>query len=147
MGQIEDIKVIYPVHLNPVVRETADKYLGGCDRIRLIEPLDVIDFHNFMAHSYLILTDSGGVQEEAPFLGKPVLVMRDTTERPEGVKAGTLRLVGTGEEDIYKACIELLNDQEQYLRMSCALNPYGDGHASKKIVQVIRDVYSQGGCV
>ncbi len=147
VGQIEDIKVIYPVHLNPVVRETADKYLGGCDRIRLIEPLDVIDFHNFMAHSYLILTDSGGVQEEAPFLGKPVLVMRDTTERPEGVKAGTLRLVGTGEEDIYKACIELLNDQEQYLRMSCALNPYGDGHASKKIVQVIRDVYSQGGCV
>ncbi len=141
VDQYEDIKVIYPVHLNPVVRETADKYLGGCDRIRLIEPLDVIDFHNFMAHSYLILTDSGGVQEEATSLGKPVLVMRDTTERPEGVKAGTLRLVGTGEEDIYKACIELLNDRDQYLRISRALNPYGDGHASEKIVQVIRDMY------
>ena len=140
VDQVRDIKVIYPVHLNPAVREMADKYLGGCDRIRLIEPLDVIDFHNFMAHSYLILTDSGGVQEEAPSLGKPVLVMRDTTERPEGVKAGTLRLVGTGEEDIYQACMELLNDREQYLRMSHAISPYGDGHASEKIVQVILDM-------
>lgn len=147
VDQVRDIKVIYPVHLNPAVREAADKYLGGCDRIRLIEPLDVIDFHNFMAHSYLILTDSGGVQEEAPSLGKPVLVMRDTTERPEGVKAGTLRLVGTGEEDIYKACMELLNDGEQYLKMSHAINPYGDGHASEKIVRVIMDMCSQGGRV
>lgn len=138
--QIRDIKVIYPVHLNPAVREMADRYLDGCDRIRLIEPLDVIDFHNFMAHSYLILTDSGGVQEEAPSLGKPVLVMRDTTERPEGVKAGTLRLVGTSEEDIYNTCIELLSDQKQYRRMSHAVNPYGDGHASEKIVRVILDM-------
>ena len=142
VDQVRDIKVVYPVHLNPAVREMADKYLGDCDRIRLIEPLDVIDFHNFMAHSYLILTDSGGVQEEAPSLGKPVLVMRDTTERPEGVRAGTLRLVGTGEEDIYKACMDLLNDKEQYMKMSCAINPYGDGHASEKIVQVIMDVCS-----
>ncbi len=138
--QIRDIKVIYPVHLNPAVREMADRYLDGCDRIRLIEPLDVIDFHNFMAHSYLILTDSGGVQEEAPSLGKPVLVMRDTTERPEGIKAGTLRLVGTSEEDIYNTCIELLSDQKQYRRMSHAVNPYGDGHASEKIVRVILDM-------
>lgn len=138
--QVRDIKVIYPVHLNPAVREMADKYLDGCDRIRLIEPLDVIDFHNFMAHSYLILTDSGGVQEEAPSLGKPVLVMRDTTERPEGVKAGTLRLVGTREENIYNTCIELLNDRKQYLTMSHAVNPYGDGHASEKIVRVILDM-------
>lgn len=142
MDQVRDIKVVYPVHLNPAVREMADKYLGDCDRIRLIEPLDVIDFHNFMANSYLILTDSGGVQEEAPSLGKPVLVMRDTTERPEGVKAGTLRLVGTGEEDIYKACMDLLNDKEQYLKMARAINPYGDGHASEKIVRVIMDVCS-----
>lgn len=145
--QVGDIKVIYPVHLNPRVREMADKHLGGCDRIRLIEPLDVIDFHNFMARSYLILTDSGGVQEEAPSLGKPVLVMRDTTERPEGVKAGTLRLVGTREEDIYKACMELLNDREQYRKMSHAINPYGDGHAAERIVQVIMDLCSQGGIV
>ncbi len=138
--QVRDIKVLYPVHLNPAVREMADRYLDGCDRIRLIEPLDVIDFHNFMAHSYLILTDSGGVQEEAPSLGKPVLVMRDTTERPEGVKAGTLRLVGTSEEDIYNTCIELLNDQKQYRRMSHAVNPYGDGHASERIVRVILDM-------
>lgn len=138
--QIRDIKVIYPVHLNPAVREMADRYLDGCDRIRLIEPLDVIDFHNFMAHSYLILTDSGGVQEEAPSLGKPVLVMRDTTERPEGIKAGTLRLVDTSEEDIYNTCIELLSDQKQYRRMSHAVNPYGDGHASEKIVRVILDM-------
>lgn len=145
--QETEIKVIYPVHLNPIVRKMADKYLGDCDRIRLIEPLDVIDFHNFMAHSFFILTDSGGVQEEAPSLEKPVLVMRDTTERPEGVKAGTLRLVGTGEENIYKACIELLNDREQYLKMSHAINPYGDGHASEKIVQVIMDMSRTGGCV
>lgn len=142
VDRVGDIKVIYPVHLNPAVRETADKYLGGCDRIRLIEPLDVIDFHNFMAHSYLILTDSGGVQEEAPSLGKPVLVMRDTTERPEGVKAGTLRLVGTGEEEIYEASIALLNDQKQYLKMAHAINPYGDGHASERIVQAIGNMCS-----
>ncbi len=132
-----DVKVIYPVHKNPKVRKTAQEILGDMNRVRLIEPLDVIDFHNFMARSYLILTDSGGVQEEAPSLGKPVLVMRDTTERPEGIEAGTLKLVGTEEEKIYQEVNRLLGDQSMYSRMSKAVNPYGDGHASERIVQAI----------
>jgi UDP-N-acetylglucosamine 2-epimerase (non-hydrolysing) len=132
-----DIKVFYPVHMNPRVRQVAMSELGGCDRIRLIEPLDVIDFHNFMQRAYLILTDSGGIQEEAPSLGKPVLVMRDTTERPEGVAAGTLRLVGTDEKTIYDACRELLDDPSAYAAMAHASNPYGDGHASERIADVL----------
>ena len=133
----EEIKVVYPVHLNPKVRELADKYLKKSERIKLIEPLDVVDFHNFMANSYLILTDSGGVQEEAPALGKPVLVMRDTTERPEGIQAGTLKLVGTDENKIYENFCRLLDDEEEYKRMAFTLNPYGDGNASKYIADII----------
>lgn len=132
-----DIKAIYPIHMNPVVRETADEILGGDERIRIIEPLDVLDFHNFLSRSYLILTDSGGIQEEAPSLGKPVLVMRDTTERPEGIKAGTLRLVGTDEEVIYQNFKQLLEDEEAYKKMSMASNPYGDGFASKRIADIL----------
>ena len=124
-----DIKAIYPIHMNPVVREIADSILGDDERIRIIEPLDVLDFHNFLSRSYLILTDSGGIQEEAPSLGKPVLVMRDTTERPEGIKAGTLKLVGTDEEVIYQNFKQLLEDEEAYRAMSTASNPYGDGFA------------------
>ncbi len=133
----EDIKVIYPIHMNPVVREAANAILGDHDRIRIIEPLEVLDFHNFLNKSYLILTDSGGIQEEAPSLGKPVLVMRDTTERPEGVAAGTLKLVGTDEEIIYENFKELLNDDTAYEKMSKASNPYGDGLASKRIADVL----------
>ena len=133
----KDIKVIYPIHMNPVVREAAKEIFGGCDRIRIIEPLDVLDFHNFLARSYLILTDSGGIQEEAPSLGKPVLVMRDTTERPEGIAAGTLKLVGTNEEVIYKNFKLLLEDKAEYEKMSCASNPYGDGFASKRIADIL----------
>lgn len=136
VNENEDIKVIYPVHLNPVVRETARKIFGDHDRIRLVEPMDVFDFHNFMAKSYLIMTDSGGIQEEAPSLGKPVLVMRDTTERPEGVEAGTLRLVGTDEEVIYREVRRLL-DQREYEVMSHAVNPYGDGYASRRIADIL----------
>lgn len=132
-----DIKVIYPIHMNPVVREAANEILGDDDRIRIIEPLEVLDFHNFMAKSYLILTDSGGVQEEAPSLGKPVLVMRDTTERPEGIEAGTLKLVGTDEEVIYSAFKELLENEVEYKRMSKASNPYGDGESCKRIVDIL----------
>lgn len=132
-----DVKVIYPVHMNPVVRECAGLFLGDCDRVHLIEPLDVLDFHNFMSRSYLILTDSGGIQEEAPSLGKPVLVMRDTTERPEGIAAGTLRLVGTEEETIYENFTSLLQDKSVYRQMSEASNPYGDGYASKRIADVL----------
>lgn len=132
-----DIKAVYPIHMNPAVRETADAILGGDERIRIIEPLDVLDFHNFLARSYLILTDSGGIQEEAPSLGKPVLVMRDTTERPEGIAAGTLKLVGTDEEVIYKSFKQLLEDQEEYERMSTASNPYGDGYASVRIADIL----------
>ncbi|MBP3888643.1 MAG: UDP-N-acetylglucosamine 2-epimerase (non-hydrolyzing) [Cellulosilyticum sp.] len=135
----EDIKVIYPIHMNPVVRETANAILGDHDRIRIIEPLEVLDFHNFLNKSYLILTDSGGIQEEAPSLGKPVLVMRDTTERPEGVAAGTLKLVGTDEEVIYENFKELLNDESAYEKMSKASNPYGDGLASKRIADVLEE--------
>lgn len=133
----KDIKAIYPIHMNPVVREAANEILGGCDRIRIIEPLDVLDFHNFLARSYLILTDSGGIQEEAPSLGKPVLVMRDTTERPEGIAAGTLKLVGTNEEVIYKNFKLLLENKAEYEKMSCASNPYGDGFASKRIADIL----------
>lgn len=132
-----DIKAIYPIHMNPVVRETANSILGDCDRIRIIEPLDVLDFHNFLNASYLILTDSGGIQEEAPSLGKPVLVMRDTTERPEGIKAGTLKLVGTEEETIYKEFKTLLENKEEYEKMSKASNPYGDGFACKRIADIL----------
>ncbi|MDQ0244874.1 UDP-N-acetylglucosamine 2-epimerase (non-hydrolyzing) [Bacillus fengqiuensis] len=133
----DDVQVVYPVHLNPVVRELADEVLGKDPRIHLIEPLDVIDFHNFAARSYLILTDSGGVQEEAPSLGVPVLVLRDTTERPEGIEAGTLKLAGTEEENIYELAKRLLTDKEAYQYMSKASNPYGDGLASKRIADAI----------
>lgn len=137
MEEHPDIKAIYPIHMNPAVREKAEQELAGCDRIRIIEPLDVLDFHNFLAKSYLILTDSGGIQEEAPSLGKPVLVMRDTTERPEGIAAGTLKLVGTDEEVIYQNFSELLSDEEAYARMSKAANPYGDGFASERIADIL----------
>ncbi|MED4229202.1 non-hydrolyzing UDP-N-acetylglucosamine 2-epimerase [Neobacillus cucumis] len=132
-----DIQVVYPVHRNPVVRELAGRFLGNHDRIHLIEPLDVIDFHNFASRAYLILTDSGGVQEEAPSLGVPVLVLRDTTERPEGIEAGTLKLAGTDEETIFGLADELVSDKAAHDKMAKASNPYGDGFASKRIVQAI----------
>ena len=132
-----DVKAIYPIHMNPVVRQTADEILGGEERIRIIEPLEVLDFHNFLARSYMILTDSGGIQEEAPSLGKPVLVMRDTTERPEGIAAGTLKLVGTDEEVIYQNFKLLLENADEYARMSNASNPYGDGFACKRIADIL----------
>lgn len=135
----KDVKVIYPIHMNPVVRETANRILGNDDRIRIIEPLEVIDFHNFLARSYMILTDSGGIQEEAPSLGKPVLVMRDTTERPEGIKAGTLKLVGTSEDVIYTNFKLLLEDKNEYEKMSKAQNPYGDGFACKRIADILEN--------
>ncbi|MBR5515594.1 MAG: UDP-N-acetylglucosamine 2-epimerase (non-hydrolyzing) [Clostridia bacterium] len=134
-----DIKAIYPIHMNPVVRDAANEILGGEDRIRIIEPLEVLDFHNFLARSYMILTDSGGIQEEAPSLGKPVLVMRDTTERPEGIKAGTLKLVGTNEEVIYENFKLLLTNKEEYDKMSHASNPYGDGFACKRIADILEE--------
>ena len=137
MDEHPDVKAIYPIHMNPVVREIADEFLGGDDRIHIIEPLDVLDFHNFLSRSYLILTDSGGIQEEAPSLGKPVLVMRDTTERPEGIAAGTLKLVGTEEETIYNEFSRLLSDKAEYEAMSKASNPYGDGHACERIADVL----------
>lgn len=137
MDEQSDVKAIYPIHMNPIVRETALRVFGMDDRIHIIEPLDVLDFHNFMKHSYLILTDSGGIQEEAPSLGKPVLVMRDTTERPEGIEAGTLKLVGTDEETIYREFSHLLVDQMAYDAMAKASNPYGDGHASERIADVL----------
>ena len=134
-----DVKAIYPIHMNPAVRQAAQEELGGCDRIHIIEPLDVLDFHNFLARCYMILTDSGGVQEEAPSLGKPVLVMRDITERPEGVEAGTLKLVGTDEETIYQNFKELLLNKETYDKMSKASNPYGDGFACKRIADILEE--------
>lgn len=137
MDEHPDVKAIYPIHMNPVVREIAQEYLGDDDRIHIIEPLDVLDFHNFLSRSYLILTDSGGIQEEAPSLGKPVLVMRDTTERPEGIAAGTLKLVGTEEETIYKEFSRLLSDKTEYDAMSKASNPYGDGHACERIADIL----------
>lgn len=137
MDEHPDVKAIYPIHMNPVVREIAQEYLGDDDRIHIIEPLDVLDFHNFLSRSYLILTDSGGIQEEAPSLGKPVLVMRDTTERPEGIAAGTLKLVGTEEETIYREFSRLLSDKAEYDAMSKASNPYGDGHACERIADIL----------
>lgn len=141
MDEHRDVKAIYPIHMNPAVREVADAILGREERIRIIEPLDVLDFHNFLNKSYLILTDSGGIQEEAPSLGKPVLVMRDTTERPEGIAAGTLKLVGTDEEKIYKNFKLLLDDREEYEKMSRASNPYGDGFASMRIADVLEQSF------
>lgn len=138
-----DIQVVYPVHMNPVVREIANEILGEDQRIHLIEPLDVIDFHNFASRSHLILTDSGGVQEEAPSLGVPVLVLRDTTERPEGIEAGTLKLAGTDEEVIFSLADELLSDSEAHAKMSKASNPYGDGEASRRIVEAILKNFSK----
>lgn len=137
MEENSDVKAIYPIHLNPVVRKAADEELGDCDRVHIIEPLEVLDFHNFLARSFMILTDSGGIQEEAPSLGKPVLVMRDTTERPEGIKAGTLKLVGTDEQVIYENFKLLLEDQSAYDVMSKASNPYGDGFACKRIADIL----------
>ena len=135
--EFPDVKVVYPVHLNPLVQKAAEEELGGCDRVRLIAPLEVIEFHNLLARSYLILTDSGGIQEEAPSLGKPVLVLRENTERPEGIGAGTLKLAGTDEETIYGLVRELLTDEAEYHRMSHASNPYGDGEASGRIADAI----------
>lgn len=144
MDEHPDVKAIYPIHMNPVVREAAKQELGGCDRIHIIEPLEVLDFHNFLSRSYLILTDSGGIQEEAPSLGKPVLVMRDTTERPEGVAAGTLKLVGTDEATIYRNFKELLENNEIYNAMSTSSNPYGDGFACKRIADILQnDEYAE----
>lgn len=137
MEEHQDVKAIYPIHMNPVVRETAERILGDEDRIHIIEPLEVLDFHNFLNQSYMILTDSGGIQEEAPSLGKPVLVMRDTTERPEGIKAGTLKLVGTKEKVIYENFKQLLENKDVYLKMSMASNPYGDGFACKRIADIL----------
>ena len=137
LNEFEDVKVVYPIHKNPKVRELASKVFGDNERMKIIEPLEVIDFHNFMNQSYMILTDSGGVQEEAPSLGKPVLVMRDTTERPEGIAAGTLKLVGTEEENIYSNFKLLLENQIEYNKMSKASNPYGDGKACERIVNII----------
>ena len=135
--EFTDVKVIYPVHLNPQVRKIADEEFGGCEIIHLIEPLDVVEFHNLMKASYLIMTDSGGIQEEAPSLGKPVLVMRDTTERPEGIAAGTLKLVGTDEQTIYDNFKILLENKAEYEKMSHAANPYGDGHACERIADIL----------
>lgn len=140
--EFPDVKLVYPIHMNPIVRTIADEELSGMEQVHIIEPLDVFDFHNFMEKSYLILTDSGGIQEEAPALGKPVLVMRDTTERPEGVEAGTLKLVGTDEEPIYEACKKLLQDEGAYSKMANAVNPYGDGFASKRIVDILIDKFN-----
>ena len=137
MDEHPDVKALYPIHMNPVVRAAAAEELGGCDRIHIIDPLEVLDCHNIMARSYLILTDSGGIQEEAPSLGKPVLVMRDTTERPEGIKAGTLKLVGTDEETIYRNFKMLLEDEAAYHAMANASNPYGDGHACERIADIL----------
>lgn len=137
MDEYKDVKAIYPIHMNPIVRQTADEELSGCSGIRIIEPLDVLDFHNFLSRSFMILTDSGGIQEEAPSLGKPVLVMRDTTERPEGIAAGTLKLVGTDEQVIYENFKELLENEKVYNAMAHANNPYGDGFASKRIADIL----------
>lgn len=139
IDQVEDIKVVYPIHMNPVVRKIATEVFGEHERMRIIEPLDVLDFHNFMNQSYLILTDSGGIQEEAPALGKPVLVMRETTERPEGVLAGTLKLVGTNSSVIHKEFLRLLTNQEAYNEMKKAVNPYGDGTACRQIVDILKE--------
>ena len=138
-----DVEVVYPVHMNPAVRETAEKILGNSDRIHLIEPLDVEDMHNLMARSYLVMTDSGGLQEEAPSCGVPVLVLRTETERPEAVEAGTVKVVGVQEEDIYLQAQKLLTDKEAYDKMAKSVNPYGDGHASERIVKILLDWNAQ----
>lgn len=143
VDEFSDVKVIYPIHMNPKVREVANEVFGDADRVKLIEPLEVFDFHNFQNKSYIILTDSGGIQEEAPSLGKPVLVLRDTTERPEGIKAGTLKLVGTDEDVIYEETKKLLLDKKEYEKMSKASNPYGDGHASERIVDAIIEYFNK----
>ncbi len=143
VDEYDDIKVVYPIHLNPQIREIANQILANNAKIKIIEPLEVIDFHNFINKSYIILTDSGGIQEEAPSLGKPVLVLRNTTERPEGIEAGTLKLVGLNEENIYLEVKKLIEDKEEYNKMSKASNPYGDGFASKKIVDEIIRKYSK----
>lgn len=140
VNEYPNIKAIYPIHMNPIVRSIADEELSGCNRIKIIEPLEVFDFHNFLSRSYMILTDSGGIQEEAPSLGKPVLVMRDTTERPEGIAAGTLKLVGTSEESIYMNFKELLDNKEAYDAMAQAVNPYGDGHACERISDILEKI-------
>lgn len=142
LDELPGYKVIYPIHKNPLVRAAADEIFGDCDRVKLIEPLEVFDFHNFQNRAHIILTDSGGIQEEAPSLGKPVLVLRDTTERPEGIKAGTLKLVGTNSENVYKETMRLLTDHDEYERMSKASNPYGDGHASERIADAIIKKFS-----
>ena len=142
VDEFKDVKVLYPIHMNPKVRETAHEIFDGCDKVRLIEPLEVFDFHNFINNCYMIMSDSGGVQEEAPSLGKPVLVLRDTTERPEGIEAGTLKLVGTNEENIYHEAKKLLTSKEEYEKMSKASNPYGDGHASERIVNAIIEYFN-----
>ncbi|WP_368250742.1 non-hydrolyzing UDP-N-acetylglucosamine 2-epimerase [Intestinibacter bartlettii] len=146
VDKYDDVKVIYPIHMNPVVRKAAKEIFNGEDRVHIIDPLDVLDFHNFLANSYLILTDSGGIQEEAPSLGKPVLVMRDTTERPEGIKAGTLKLVGTKEENIYNEFEKLLTDKNEYEKMSKASNPYGDGYACKRIADILEREQGRVAC-
>lgn len=142
VDEFDDIKVIYPIHMNPKVRDVANEVFEGCNKVKLIEPLEVFDFHNFQNKAYIILTDSGGIQEEAPSLGKPVLVLRDTTERPEGIEAGTLKLVGTDEEKIYEETKKLLTEKDEYEKMSHASNPYGDGHASKRIVDAIINFFN-----
>lgn len=142
--EVGDVKVVYPVHLNPAVKSIADSILKADERIRLIEPLDVVDFHNLMNRAYIIVTDSGGIQEEAPALGKPVLVVRDTTERPEGVEAGTLKLVGTEKKNIERELKRILTDEKEYLKMAKAVNPYGDGHASEKIADILESVLEVG---
>lgn len=142
MDEHPDVKAVYPIHMNPAVRQAAEAELGGCDRIHIIEPLEVLDFHNFLSRSYMILTDSGGIQEEAPSLGKPVLVMRDTTERPEGIKAGTLKLVGTDEQVIYENFKLLLENPTVYEAMAKASNPYGDGLACKRIADILESGYT-----
>ena len=147
VDQEPDIEVVYPVHLSPAVQEVAHDLLGNHERIHLIEPLDVFDFHNLASRSYFIMSDSGGVQEEAPSLGKPVLVLRDTTERPEGVQAGTLKLVGTDPETIKSTMTELLNDEKLYFEMANARNPYGDGKASARIIQAIKHYFALGDAV
>ncbi len=143
VDEFSDVKVIYPIHLNPKVREVANEVFGASDRVKLIEPLEVFDFHNFQNKAYLILTDSGGIQEEAPSLGKPVLVLRNTTERPEGIDAGTLKLVGTDENTIYEETKKLLTSKDEYDKMSKASNPYGDGHASERIVDAIIEKFGE----
>ena len=143
LEEFEGIQVVYPVHLNPIVRGIANEVLGENEKVHLIEPLEVLDFHNFLNKSHIIMTDSGGIQEEAPSLGKPVLVLRDTTERPEGVAAGTLKLAGTEEETIYELTKQLLEDEAEYSIMSKSSNPYGDGHASKYIVDAIIEKFAE----